>query len=923
MADWQRLKQLVADALEQPAPERRAFLRDATAGDTDLLIEATQLVDAAADDTAILNPAADRFLGLAGEEPRLMAGRRIGSYELLDVIGEGALAAVYRAKQIDPERIVAVKVFRGHALAVDARRQFRQEVRALGLLRHPHIAQIHEAGVHSGEAGPVPFIAMELVEGEPITDFADRHTLDTKRRVRLLADVADAVHAAHQKFVIHRDLKPGNVLAEGTAADARPKVLDFGIARITDPGLAQTTRTATGLLLGTLAYMSPEQLAGRDDEIDVRTDVWALGVLLHELLVGRTPADVRDCTLPMALRRLEAARPAVEHPALRGDLGVIIGRALEPERERRFASAAALADDLRRWLRDEPIEARPPTRTYLLKKFARRNSGLLTVAGIFVLSLAGAATAATWGYVQAERARQEAVEARNLALASEARTERVNGVLQAMIAPATTAGIPRLDEAELLRLRGIAESIDRELSDDPDVAANARANLTWMFTQLGAHDEALTQIRKSYDEAADSLGEDSEPALSAAAMMVDALLEVGDVEAAGGWVERLTAATADRLETDELRLLVDQQRAATQLMAGDSASAVIGFSRLIEIIEQLPESAQRVRLNDLVGVVPNHVWLRNLRNELGRAHLQAGDFAEAAALFAALRRQVEAEKPIDAISLLHVGVNLAQAHEGLGETAASRAAVERALAAAAGRVDADTPILQEARTQLADSLAAGGEFEEAVKLYDEAVASVVRRAGEQSPDTIRLRHNRSALLLKQAGAGPDSPAPAELVDQIAANAAAAAKVFGEDSVLGIETRTLHATVIGHRDPTAALPLLGQLAQSQARLYGPEHPSTLITRNNRAFALLNLSRFAEAATEYAELVSISETRGYVPLLPPLKRNLGRSLAGTGDVEAAMRQLEQSAALYEQLGQVAEAEKSRQYLREAKGSEQPER
>jgi WD40 repeat protein len=337
---------------------------------------------------------------------------RIGQYRILDVLGQGGMGVVYRAEQERPRRIVALKVIRPGAESRETLRRFEHEGQLLAWLQHPGIAQIYEAGTIEADYGRRPFFAMELVEGRPITRFADLHAPGVRQRLELLAKVCDAVQYAHQKGVIHRDLKPGNILV---GESGQPKILDFGVARVTDADVRMTTlHTSTGRLVGTLAYMSPEQVAGDPRALDTRSDVYSLGVLCYELLAGHLPLNVSAQTVPQAARAIveEEPRPlSTCNRAFRGDLTTIVAKALEKDKERRYQSASDLATDLRRYLADEPVLAQPATTLYRLRKFARRNKPLVFGVVTAFVALVGGIVGTTSEAVRATRERNRARDA--------------------------------------------------------------------------------------------------------------------------------------------------------------------------------------------------------------------------------------------------------------------------------------------------------------------------------------------------------------------------------------------------------------------------------------------------------------------------------------------------------------------------------
>src|SRR5262245_33067325 len=396
-AHGDRVEALFHQAADLPPEEQRALLDAACADDPGLRAEVERLL---ADDARLgMDGIEETFLASPvarpprppthspgpGERP---APPRIGRYRILRLLGEGGMGVVYEAEQDNPRRTVALKVIRPGLVSPVLLKRFAQEAQILGRLHHPGIAQIYEAGV--AEDGQ-PFFALEFIRGLPLDEYARRHALDPAARLDLLARVCDAVQHAHEQGVIHRDLKPANILVDETG---QPKVLDFGVARATDADLLSTTdHTRTGQLLGTLSYMSPEQVAADPAALDQRSDVYTLGVMLFELLAGRLPYPLEHLPLPEAarvIREQEPSRLGALAPQLRGDVETIVARALEKERARRYPSAAELAADVRRHLRNEPIRARRPSVLYQLRKFARRNKALVGgVAGIMAALVAG------------------------------------------------------------------------------------------------------------------------------------------------------------------------------------------------------------------------------------------------------------------------------------------------------------------------------------------------------------------------------------------------------------------------------------------------------------------------------------------------------------------------------------------------------
>jgi predicted Ser/Thr protein kinase len=383
-ARHQRVTELFLAASELPDGRRAAFLETACAGDAELAREVRSLLEAdgAADDflTRSAHEATHAnhgvsWLGAADELTR------VGPYELLGVLGEGGMGVVYEAEQEHPRRRVALKVLRTGLTSKSALRRFEYEAEVLGRLRHPGIAQVFDAGTAETPRGARPYFAMEVVRGEPLLRWAARKRLGLRERLRLFNHICEAVQHAHLKGVVHRDLKPSNILVDD---EGQPRVLDFGIARAVEPGLdTDSWRTGEGQLLGTLPYMSPEQASGDPDGVDTRSDVYSLGVVLFELLTGELPLDLAGQNFAAAVATITGGTPrrlSQFERAYKGDLDTIAAKALDRDRRRRYASAAELALDITRYLRHEPIVARPASTTYHLRKFVARNKALVAVA---------------------------------------------------------------------------------------------------------------------------------------------------------------------------------------------------------------------------------------------------------------------------------------------------------------------------------------------------------------------------------------------------------------------------------------------------------------------------------------------------------------------------------------------------------------
>ncbi|HET8948075.1 MAG TPA: serine/threonine-protein kinase, partial [Candidatus Polarisedimenticolia bacterium] len=420
--------------------------------------------------------------------------------------------------QRSPRRRVALKVVRGEAALDDNHLMlFRREVEVLARLEHPMIARIYDSG-RTPEGRH--FFAMELVRGRTL-DAAMRietplDEAETRRRLALLADVADAVHYAHQRGVIHRDLKPSNLVVteEATApgasgpgvkagsgpgaARAAVKILDFGVARITDEDVRATKMTEIGVVRGTLSYMSPEQASGRPDAIDVRTDVYALGVILYEMLTGALPLDLSKASLAQAVRILEEAPPRPLRQAWQGsarldeDVETIVAKALEKDPKDRYGSAAALAEDLRRWLDSKPILARPPSTLYQMRKFVRRNPLPTAFAATLLMLLVGFAVAMGW---QAKRVAAE----RDRAQAAADKAEAINRFLQETLQVAN----PDVGGShQTTILEALDQSLDRigkTFAGQPVLEADVRETLGETYNTLSEFAKTEEQLKRALE----------------------------------------------------------------------------------------------------------------------------------------------------------------------------------------------------------------------------------------------------------------------------------------------------------------------------------------------------------------------------------------------------------------------------------------
>jgi len=530
-------EEIFHSALQLAPGERPAYLARACGADEALRRRIDALLEAGAE----ANPFFGRGpLGVVlGQQPPLSGatkpfsekpGDRIGRYKLLEKIGEGGMGVVYMAEQQeDVRRRVALKVIKLGMDTAQVVARFEAERQALALMDHPNIAKVLDAG--ATDTGR-PFFVMELVQGVPITEFCKKNRLSVEQRVKLFVPICQAIQSAHQKGIIHRDLKPGNILVTLTAGLPHPMVIDFGVAKATNQKLTEKTFfTNFGAMIGTPAYMSPEQAQMSHLDVDTRSDIYSLGALFYELLTGTTPFpeerlrsagydEMRRIIMEeeperpsTRLRRKSqvpgsASQPLTLRTQLSTDLDWVVMKCLEKDPERRYATADALASDVQRHLEDEPVLARPPSAAYRLKKLIQRNKLVFAAAAAIAAALVAGLGVSSWLYVREKAARRQAVAAEKTAATEAAKSGQVARFLADMlksVGPSVAVG----RDPTMLRdiLDKTAQRVGKDLKGQPAVEAKLRNVIGNVYRELDAYTNAEAMHRAAWELCSKALGD--------------------------------------------------------------------------------------------------------------------------------------------------------------------------------------------------------------------------------------------------------------------------------------------------------------------------------------------------------------------------------------------------------------------------------
>ncbi len=787
--------------------------------------------------------------------------RQIGPYHLLESLGEGGMGEVYLAEQKTPiKRRVALKLIK---LGMDSKAviaRFEAERQALAIMDHPAVAKVFGAGT-TPQGGP--YFVMEYVKGVPITEYCDRHRLTTRERLDLFREVCAGVQHAHQKAIIHRDLKPSNVLVTEQDGKRLPKIIDFGVAKATAQKLTEKTLfTELGILIGTPEYMSPEQADLTGEDVDTRTDVYSLGVMLYELLSGVLPFDPRELRqagiegIRRKIREEEPKRPSTRistlgeastesakrrgvtlptlQRQLRGDLDWIVMKALEKDRVRRYGSPSEIAADIGRYLAEEPVLASPPSAMYRAKKFSRRHRFGVTAAVVGVLALIGfgAAMGLQANRIASQRDRAEQALA-DLESVAEFQAEMLLGM--------DTQGVGKRLLADLgERMAAVRRS---QGQSEAEVAA-AVAAFEESLEGLNATDVALRLIDEEILARALDTVEDQ----FADQPLVDARLRrtigrtywaLGLYDQAEPALEAATATWKRELGTDNMETLHSMNiLAILYINQGRYAEAE---KLQIETIE----GQKRVLGADDPQTLASMNNLANLYSDLGR-------YAESEVLaVAALEAHKRVRGPEDKRTLSYMN-NLAGLYTDTGRYDEAEPLLVEALEIQKRVLGADHPETLASINNLANLYSWQGRNAEAESLYVETLEIARRIYGAEHPATLGFMNN---LARQYAGEGRFAEAEPLYVEALEAQE----RILGADHVATLRSVSNLAVLYHQQGRLAeAESLYVESLEIQRQVLGTDHPVTLGSMNNLAFLCSGKGRFAEAEALHLEIFE-SHTR----------------------------------------------------------------
>lgn len=840
--------------------------------------------------------------------PAAWIGREIDDYRILRVLGAGGMGVVFLAQQRHPKRLVAIKTLHAGLHQAELLARFQQEAEILGRLKHPGIAQIHASGRTDASLGGVPYIVMEFVEGVPLLEHSG--TLPMRQCLELLMRICEAVEHAHIRGVIHRDLKPGNILVQ---PDGQPKVLDFGVARLTGEDRGPSELTSAGMVIGTIAFMSPEQAQGEPGAVDIRSDVYALGMIGYRMLTGDMPYEVTGHNLARALQQIcdTAPKPLSQHDRrYRGDLETIFQKVLAKDKEARYQNAAEFAEDLRRYLADEAILARRPSVFSDIRRFARRNK-ILVGAALAVLASLVAAVAISTRFALEEQAQR--IEA-----------DAMVDYMRRMFSGAN----PVFAQGEDVTVRALIEQAEQQLQRDlekaPAARGRIRATLAETFKELGELERALDYYNAAGADfvAAGSEGLEPELVTIGAARV---LLDTGRVRESLSKLDGLLARGGNAASPSWA--MAKLHRAVALATLGENSFATAEFEEGFRLLMQarampckpcLPQWAVRLEswararqsvLQTDVGEPEAALASAQRAVAVARDALGDGDpYTMGAVVHASMALQASGrhKEAIDSLrealsirqkllgdrhwQTIATADNLAKALANDGQSVDAEAMYRHWLAIAEGALDAQNPELATIKANLGNLLFNVGRVDEAATLLADAYARRVSRLGLAHPFTLTTARNLAVMYTAQAKTDPARFDDAERLMRAALDGTIAR--FGDDHRQTIAVRSEYASVL--RDRARYAEADREFAQAWAlaeRLLPPGDSDRLRVLFQYSGSLQRQHRYADAEVLSARLIAevgqASDPNAQHARMAPLRH--ARSLIGLKRFDEAERLL----------------------------------
>jgi eukaryotic-like serine/threonine-protein kinase len=739
------LESIFFRALEKPSDaDRAAFLDEACVGNHELRNEVEQMLAAQTAASSFLESPAPG-LDVSQFEPSVTErpGTIIGPYKLLEQIGEGGFGVVFMAEQTKLiQRKVALKIIKPGMDTKEVIARFEAERQALALMDHPNIAKVHDAG--TTESGR-PYFVMELVRGIPLTEFCDQHKLAIRERLELLVSVCQAVQHAHQKGVIHRDLKPGNVLV--TMHDGQPvvKVIDFGVAKATGQKLTEKT-LFTGLLqmIGTPIYMSPEQAELSNLDVDTRSDIYSLGVVLYELLTGTTPFDsqrLKEATfdeLRRIIREEEPPRPSTRLSTLaqhdsstitekrnidprqlsklfQGELDWIVMKCLEKDRNRRYETASALGADLEHYLRDEPVQACPPSKIYRLRKFARQYRGALITGSLVAAALIVGTAVSIWQALEATQAKRQSKANEQLAVKNAQRADAISDFLiNAFRSPDPARDGRDVRMAELLDRA--AKNVEEEFADDKRMQADLLNAIAKSYEGLGLYRDSVLLYGKVKGLRTSAQGPRDPGTIEAMDNYASAYESAGQFDKAIPLYQEVLQIQKERLAPDDPEMLATTTKLAWDYnKSGQTEKALALFQDVPRLVQT------NIKMSGRVSV--------ELPEIDGGSENEGGSKKAVAPLVENTFEHLDNAGP-NRTNVLVTLNNLAKAFAEAGQVDQAIPLYQQTLKLMQEKLEPDDPMTLSCMYNLAMAFKVAGKFDQAIPLFEETLQRRKEKFGE-------------------------------------------------------------------------------------------------------------------------------------------------------------------------------------------------